>query len=125
MHLSMGSGTGGTTWVVQDSGWMTDDIGGRWFTAVFLKHCGPARSPLLLLDGHLSHESLVIIERAIEENIIFLSTTIGQNGVWTSQPLYNLYNEVCTSYLSKNPPNQASLQFSSNTVGRQDLHCYY
>lgn len=54
---------------------MNDQIGERWFKGVFLKNCGPERPQLLMLDGHSSHESLAILECAMENEIQFLSTT--------------------------------------------------
>ena len=52
---------------------MEDVLGAEWFQNVFLKHCGPDRPQLLILDGHGSHEVLGLLERAKEENIHILS----------------------------------------------------
>ncbi|XP_053388463.1 uncharacterized protein LOC128551593 [Mercenaria mercenaria] len=62
----------GSVWTYQKKGWISDEIGEQWFEQVFLKCCGPARPQLLLMDGHGSHETLAIIERVIEENIILM-----------------------------------------------------
>ncbi|XP_045181703.2 tigger transposable element-derived protein 6-like [Mercenaria mercenaria] len=62
----------GTKWSYQEKGWMTDQIGEQWFDTVFLQNCGTHRPQLLILDGHSSHESLAILQRAIEENIYIL-----------------------------------------------------
>lgn len=59
----------GTRWHYQANGWMNDEIGERWFEDVFLMECGKERPQLLILDGHSSHESLSIIELAIQNNI--------------------------------------------------------
>jgi hypothetical protein len=104
----------GSVWTFQNKGWISDEIGEHWFNHVFLKHCGSERPQLLLLDGHGSHETLAIIERAIEENITLMvfpphcthflqpldRTVFG--------PLKSAYNDACSSYLSENPLNQVS-----------------
>ena len=51
---------------------MTDSIGERSFEEVFLAQCGDQRPQLLLLDGHSSHESLAILELAIQHVIHIL-----------------------------------------------------
>lgn len=104
----------GSVWTFQKNGWISDEIGERWFNDVFLKHCGPERPQLLLLDGHGSHETLAIIERAMEESITLMvfpphcthflqpldRTVFG--------PLKSAYNDACSSYLTENPLNQVS-----------------
>jgi hypothetical protein len=63
----------GSMWGFQDKGWMTDALGEIWFRDIFLKHCGSARPQLLILDGHSSHETLAILDMAMQENIHILS----------------------------------------------------
>ena len=63
----------GTVWSYQEKGWITDDIGEKLFDEVFLKPYGPKRPQMLLIDGHSSHETLAVIESALDENIALLS----------------------------------------------------
>jgi hypothetical protein len=93
-----------TLWIYQEKGWITDDIGEKWFKDVFLQHCGQKRPQLLIFDGHSSHESLAIIERALEENIILLS--LPPHCTHYLQPLdrsvfgpfKKAYNEKCSDF---------------------------
>jgi len=55
----------GTMWDFQQNGWMTDVIGEKLFKQVSFANCGQHRLQLLILDGHLSNESLVILEAAL------------------------------------------------------------
>lgn len=98
-----------SVWTFQKKGWINDEIGEQWFDQVFLKHCGPERPQLLLMDGHGSHETLAIIERAMDENIILMvfpphcthylqpldRTVFG--------PLKTAFNHSCSNFLSENP----------------------
>lgn len=54
-------------WTFQDKGWMNDALGEIWFREIFLKNCGDARPQLLILDGHSSHETLTILELALQK----------------------------------------------------------
>jgi hypothetical protein len=96
-------------WSFQKNGWIDDQIGEKWFDEVFLKNCGPARPQLLILDGHGSHETLGIIERAIAENIIMLSLPPHCTHVLQPLdrtvfgPLKSAYNELCSDFLVEHP----------------------
>ena len=99
----------GTVWSFQEKGWITDDIGEQWFNDVFLSNCGSKRPQLLIFDGHSSHETLAIIERAIDENIILLS--LPPHCTHYLQPLdrsvfgpfKKSYNEHCSDFMSEHP----------------------
>lgn len=41
--IQVGEAPKGTVFAFQESGWMTEELGERWFRDVFLKHCGPER----------------------------------------------------------------------------------
>ena len=62
-------GPSSALWHYQSNAWI--DEGGclKWFNDIFLKHCGPARPRLLILDRHSSHESLELLETCMRENI--------------------------------------------------------
>ena len=99
----------GTVWSFQDKGWITEDIGENWFDEVFLKHCGPKRPQLPIFDGHSSHETLAIIERAMEENIALIS--LPPHCTHYLQPLdrsvfgpfKTSYNDHCSDFMSEHP----------------------
>jgi len=46
---------------------MTDGIGEKWFQDIFLTTIEPERPQLLILDGHSSHETLGLLQCAMEE----------------------------------------------------------
>ena len=98
----------GTKWFMQKNGWMTDSIGERWFEEVFLAQCGDQRPQLLVLDGHSSHESLAILELAIQHDIHILClpphTTHALQPLDRSVfgPLNKAFNNVCSEFLAEN-----------------------
>ena len=78
-------------------------------TTIFLKQCGSKRPQLFIFDGHSSHVTLAIIERAIEEDIALLS--LPPHCTQYLQPLdrtvfgslKKIYNSSCAQYLSVYP----------------------
>ena len=78
-------------------------------TTIFLKHCGSKRPQLLIFDGHSSHETLAIIERAIEEDIALLSLPphcthhLQQLDRIVFGSLKKFYNSSCAHFLSAHP----------------------
>ncbi|GFO22224.1 pogo transposable element with krab domain [Plakobranchus ocellatus] len=103
-----------TVWGYQQSGWMEDDLGGQWFEKVFLKHCGPDRPQLLILDSHSSHDVIDLLERAAEENIHILAlpphTTHRLQPLDRSVfgPLKKHYSAICTDYMSQSPDHMVT-----------------
>jgi hypothetical protein len=99
----------GTVFAFQENGWMTEELGEKWFRDVFLKQCGPERPQLLLLDGHSSHETLGLLELAVRENIQVLC--LPPHTTHMLQPLYRTvfgpfntaYNTACSQFLSESP----------------------
>ena len=59
----------GSVWTFQQDAWMDKANGLEWFKNVFLKHCGPERPQVLILDSHVSHEVVELFELARQENI--------------------------------------------------------
>ena len=57
-----------TFYAVSDSGWMTTEVFFEWFQRFTVLVTG--RPLLLIFDGHLTHVSIPLIEKAMEENII-------------------------------------------------------
>lgn len=88
---------------------MTDQIGEKWFSEVFLKECGEVRPQLLILDGHSSHESLAILQMASENDIHILC--LPPHTTHILQPLDRTvfgpfsaeYNRATSDFLNENP----------------------
>ena len=59
-----------TFYGVSDSGWMTTQIFAQWFT-MFAKEV-KERPLMLLLDGHLTHMSFALVDKALKEDIIIV-----------------------------------------------------
>lgn len=51
-------GPQGCKYTYQKKAWMEDVLGVTWFKDHFLKHCGPERPQIIILDSHSSHETL-------------------------------------------------------------------
>lgn len=90
---------------------MEDILGVEWFTNHFLKHCGPQRPQLIMLDSHCSHETLGLIENARKHNIILFAFP-PHTTQWFCPldktifgPLSREYNKVCTDFMSLSPNN--------------------
>ena len=109
-----GRGVPGAKWTWQKKAWMEDVLGESWFSDVFLQNCGPERPQLLLMDGHSSHESTGLLEKAREQNIHII--TFPPHTTHYLQPLDRAcfgplsasYNEVCSSFMVKHPGNIVS-----------------
>ena len=104
-------GVFGARYTYQEKAWMEDVLGVEWFKDHFLKHCGPHRPQLMLLDSHCSHETLGLIEAARENNITLLTfpphTThyLCPLDRTIFSPLSAEYNRVCSSFMSISPNN--------------------
>lgn len=59
-----------TMYGISDNGWMTTDVFGDWFEQ-FIEYV-KERPLLLVYDGHLSHVSIRVIQKAIAEDIIIV-----------------------------------------------------
>ncbi|KAL5010141.1 hypothetical protein ScPMuIL_012446 [Solemya velum] len=104
-------GVPGAVYTFQEKAWMEDTLGQLWFQNHFLKHCGPERPQLIILDSHSSHESLGLIDAARDENITLL-TFPPHTTQWLCPldksvfgPLSRAYSRVCTEFMSESPNN--------------------
>nr|XP_022314252.1 uncharacterized protein LOC111118860 [Crassostrea virginica] len=99
----------GTVFAYQENGWMSEKLGEMWFRDVFLKNCGPDRPQLLILDGHSSHETLGLLELAIQENIHIIclpphtSHMLQPLDRSVFGPFNTAYNTACSEFLSESP----------------------
>ena len=55
-----------------DSGWVDSELFFLWIRKLFIKFAVPERPVILLVDGHLSHLTLDVIDLARENQIILL-----------------------------------------------------
>lgn len=106
----------GTMWSYQENGWMTDDLGEQWLNNIFLKHCGLQRPELLILDGHSSHESLAILQRAMEEISLFLH--FHHIPPITFNPWINLYLALSSNPTMLLVPSFCRTHYSLSINGR-------
>ena len=60
----------GTTYGISPSGWMTSEVFSSWFD--HFVSIVKERPLLLVLDGHITHTSLSVIEKAINEDVTIL-----------------------------------------------------
>lgn len=103
-----------SSWAFQQGAWMDDESGEAWFRDVFLKNCGPERPQLLILDGHSSHETLTLVEMAVEQNIHLIClpphTTHALQALDRAVfgPFNKAYNRICSEFLSSSPVNQVT-----------------
>lgn len=62
----------GMSYTATQNGWMDTDTFTEYFCNTFLKSIPKERPVVLVYDGHTSHTSLALIEKAIEENVVIL-----------------------------------------------------
>lgn len=82
-----------TKYTYQKKAWMEDLLGVSWFVDHFLRHCGPERPQMILLDSHSSHETIGLIDAA-RQNICTSPThhTVSQSVLGHSSA--NMTNSV-------------------------------
>ena len=60
----------GSMYDLSESGWVDGELFDLWFRHHFLSHTPPLCPLLLLLDGHSSHYTPAVINKAAEKGII-------------------------------------------------------
>lgn len=55
-----------------NSGFLDSELFLAWFNQIFLKYTPASETRLLLVDGHASHLSIKLIDRAIESDVVLL-----------------------------------------------------
>lgn len=104
-------GPTGTKYTFQKKAWMEDLLGISWFNDHFLKHCGPERPQLIILDSHSSHETLGLIDAARQNDIVLFAlpphTTQYLNPLDKTVfgPFQRHYDRQCTDFMSSSPSN--------------------
>ena len=104
-------GVAGTVYTYQERAWMEDALGELWFQDHFLKHSGPERPQLIIMDSHSSHETLGLIDAAIANDIVLLAFP-PHTTQWLCPldksifgPLSREYSRVCTEFMASSPNN--------------------
>jgi hypothetical protein len=101
----------GSKFTFQKNAWMENILSTEWFEGIFLKHCGPERPQLLIWDSHSSHETLSVLEKARENNILVFTfpphTThcLCPLDIAIFRPFKVAYNKMCSNYMSSDPGN--------------------
>lgn len=67
-----GQGYPGTVYAASKKGWMESEIFLNYFTNTILPTIGEDRPVLIIYDGHATHVTLPIIERAMRENVTII-----------------------------------------------------
>ena len=104
----------GTMYGLSDKGWMDKELFELWFINHFLVYAPPARPLLLLLDGHSSHYSPSIIDKATEEGIVMFCLPPYSSHL--TQPLdrccfaalKRFWREECFNFKRNNPHENIS-----------------
>lgn len=106
----------GSCFSFQKNAWMEDILATEWFENVFLRHCGQERPQLLLWDSHHSHETLEVLQKAKQNDIIVMAfpphTThhLCPLDRCLFGPFKKQWNSVCSEFLQENPQNTINKQ---------------
>ena len=96
-------------WTYQQNAFMEDTLGVEWFTSVFLRECSHERPPLLILDGHHSHQVLGVLEAAKCNDIHIMaipphtSHRSQSMDVGVFSALQRMYDRLCSEYMAQSP----------------------
>ncbi len=110
---------------------MTGVLGEEWLSSVFLRHCGPDRPRLLILDGHSSHETLGLLEKAKEHSIYLLalpphtSHCLPPMDKCVFGNLKSAYNEACTTYIPQDPHSIINKRHMTNMAYVKTFSCLH
>ena len=99
----------GTLFAFSPKGWIDTELFENWFFHHFLVYAPPVRPLLLLLDGHSSHYSPQLVNKAAEEKVIVFC--LPPNTTHRTQPLdkgafsplKRYWREECHNFLCANP----------------------
>ncbi|MES9883347.1 MAG: helix-turn-helix domain-containing protein [Sedimenticola sp.] len=121
---NVGEGPTDAIWTYQSKAWMDDILGVSWFEEVFLTHCGTKRPQLLILDSHHSHETVEILEKAQENNIMVLALPPHTTHYLCPLdravfgPLQRHYNTVCSEHMAEDLTNVIDKQSLPKMIKR-------
>ena len=99
----------GSMYGLSNKGWIDRELFNLWFNHHFLAYAPPARPLLLLLDGHLSHYSPDVVDKAASEGVVMFC--LPPHSSHLKQPLDRVcfgvlkkfWQEECFSYRLHNP----------------------
>ena len=86
---------------------MCDELGAEWSKQIFLKHCGPERPQLLILDSRESHEVLELLGSSRQNSIHVLTRPSHTTHILQPldrvvfSPLKHSYHRSCIEYMSE------------------------
>ena len=108
-----------TLYGLSEKGWTDMELFGYWMDTLFLPNIPPARSVLLLLDGHSLHYEPDTIHLAANQGVIVLylpphTTHVSQPlDVSFFRPLKVYWSEACHQYMQETGRVVTKYQFSS------------
>ena len=100
----------GSMYGLSDSGWMDGELFDLWFRHHFLAHIPPARPVLLLLDGHSSHYTPSVINKAADEGIVLFC--LPPHSTHITQPL----DKTCFASLKRSWKEECHLHRVENPL---------
>ena len=121
-HMKEGA-VPGAAFHCSDNGWITQELYLQWFE-FFLANIPPARPVLLIEDGHSSHITVEVIEKARSNGVHMLclpahTTHILQPldvGVFKSLKAH--YSKACKQYLAANPGRVVTTDVIASLLGK-------
>nr|XP_029709500.1 uncharacterized protein LOC109411362 [Aedes albopictus] len=124
-----GKGFPDTTYAATENGWMNSDTFANYFEKSFLPAIGKYRPAVLIYDGHVSHVSLDIIEKAVKENVIILklpphtSHLLQPMDLAVFKPLKQDYDDAVIKWQRRNYGTKMSKNAFSNMISRIWTDC--
>ena len=105
------------------TGWIDEELYSQWFD-FFLKKIPPTRPVLLIADGHTSHTSIEVIEKARANNVHLLclpshTTHLLQPlDVSVFKPFKSNFNKACRELVNKNPGRVVTTNDISSLIAK-------
>ena len=96
-----------TVWLIRKTQGCAMNLGLNGPNKIFLKHCGPERPQLFILDSHESHEVLELLESSRQNSIHVLTRPSHTTHILQPldrvvfSPLKHSYQRSCTEYMSE------------------------
>jgi len=119
----------GTVGEVSDNGWVTSDLFLKWLDH-FIAFTKPTKEQkvILLVDGHVSHKSLAVVEKARESGVVIIClpphTThrIQPLDRCFFGPLKTRYNSECDKFMTSHPGQRITTYDVAELFSNSYLH---